>query len=190
MARWRHVLIASVLGATVGTHAWAQTGTATNVFVGTAITGPSEIFPGVFVLADVGPSTSPDPSCLFSYTYIATGLALGDLPGTFTYTEQGNICLQDGGVVSVIDSAVIELDPYAPGANILIPVTATYGFATSTVQALSPEELQLIAFLPGVSRQGGTVELATFTFATEEGTFAGFATPDFAELVFELTFTH
>lgn len=157
--------------------------TATDLFVGSVVSAQIQW-------------TSPT-SGTYAYTY--TGSALGDLPGTFQYVEQGTVTLipdPDGQIQEVGRQTASEIDLTPRGHDrypIVIPNTdpahSTYNVSTVPVSQLPPGALGALSALGGPSMvNGGNVTYGTWTFIDALGTFHGYSTPDFSKIAIVVGF--
>jgi hypothetical protein len=166
--------------------------TASDWFVGTAVipigqTSPIQIDPQDLTVR-------ADGAIGIGYTYQATGNASGDLPGPFTYLERGYLYFTNPGdpstlVGSRFVSGVFSLAPAdVPGAIVQIADTAPQNY-TSGVQTvvgkLSPQVRKSLSRIVG---DAGPLTYCYFTFTNAQGTFTGYATPDFVHFGIGITF--
>jgi hypothetical protein len=191
------VLAAWVISAII-TPAAADTGTATNLFHGTATTGagralPVDINPGDIVVRD-------DGAIGLGYIYRAEGRASGNLEGPFNYEEHGYLFFRDPAdpttfAGSVYVSGVFTLRPYTGGPIVTIadtcPSCYTSGVKTVRVSDLPRDVLMVIRRLSkeySRLRKNQSITYGHFTFTNAHGTFTGYATPDFRRFGITITF--
>src|SRR6185437_8414475 len=125
--------------------AFADSGTATDLFVGTATTGVGQPMPLEIDPSDV--TVRGDGAIGLGYTYRAIGTARGRLPGDFTYEEHGylffvNPADPDTFVGGNLVSAVFTLTPnrHLPVVRIADTDPEAYrsGVNTAKVSQLPP----------------------------------------------------
>ena len=179
--------------------AFADSGTATDLFVGTATTGVGQPLP-----LEIDPSNVTvrnDGAIGLGYTYRAIGTARGRLPGNFTYEEHGYLFFGNPAdpstfVGSNLLSAVFTLTPNRQSRVVRIVDTdpAAYRSGTETVKVsqLSPDVRrsldQLSAAFREPSSHAGSVTYGYFTFTDNQVTFTGYSTPDSRQFAIRITF--
>ena len=166
--------------------------TASDWFVGTAVVPPGQSSPIQIDPHDL--TVRPDGAVGIGYAYRATGDASGELPGPFTYLERGYLYFTNPGdpstlVGSRFVSGVFSLSPAdQPGATVRIADTAPQNYTSgvqTVVDKLSP---QLRKALGGFVGTAGQRTYGYFTFTNPQGTFTGYATPDFVHFAIRITF--
>jgi hypothetical protein len=171
--------------------ALAAPASSTDVFTGSAIipagyTSPVQVNP-----ADV--TARADGAIGFGYTYQAAGQALGDLPGTFTYVEHGYLYFQNpldpkSLVGSSFTSGVYTLKPSNGGAAITIADTSPSTYTSGIQTLVGKVQPHVRADLRELLGTKGRLTYGYFTFTDSQGTFTGYATPDFDHFVIQITF--
>ncbi len=200
------VLIAVLLLTLASTSSVGAAGkeTVTDTFHGTSIIPAT----GQGLPAEVDwnhPIPGPGGTIGFNYVYKAEGLASGELPGRFTYVENGIVYLDGAFNVAgnVYVSGEIDLTPNRPGPAVKLVDTNSeayqYGVASGTVSDLSrgargvlgrivdPKNVNPQIGVP-FKPQGGQLIYGYFTFNYGGKTFTGYSTPDFAEFAITITF--
>ena len=165
--------------------------TATDWFVGSAVTPPGQTSPVQIDPRDV--TIRADGAIGLGYTYRASGQASGQLPGPFTYEEHGYLYFSNPSdpttmVGSRFSSGVFSLVPARLGGAVQIADTApdryTSGVQTMTVKLPGPMRHDLTA----LTGKPGPLTYGYFTFTNAQGTFTGYATPDFLRFAIQITF--
>jgi hypothetical protein len=194
--RFARVCLVAALGAlgllsAVTATAAAAPRTATDWFVGTAITPAGQMSPVQIDPHDL--TIRSDGAIGLGYTYRASGEASGQLPGPFTYEERGYLYFTNPSdpttmVGSRFSSGVFSLVPARLGSTLQIADTApdSYTAGVQTIMGKLPgrvgQDLSLPAGRPGPLTYG------YFTFTNAQGTFTGYATPDFRQFAIQITF--
>src|ERR671933_1868542 len=155
--RFARVCLVAGLGAlglisAITTTAAAAPRTATDWFVGTAVTPAGQASPVQIDPHDL--TLRSDGAIGLGYTYRASGEASGQLPGPFTYEERGYLYFTNPSdpttmVGSRFSSGVFSLVPARPGSTLQIADTAPDSY-TAGVQTTMVK-------LPGPTRQGVSV---------------------------------
>lgn len=180
-----------LLGAMVSAAAAAPS-TATDAFNGTAVLPPGQTSPIAINPLDV--SLRDDGAIGLGYTYRAIGQASGPVPGSFTYEEHGYLYFRNPTdpatlVGSRYSSAAFSLSPARGARTLVIADTAPERY-TSGVQTLigklGPKAARVTGGLTG---RPGPLTYGYFTFTDAEGTFTGYATPDFTRFAISITFS-
>ena len=173
------------------TTAAAAPQTATDWFIGKAVIPQGQTSPVQVDPRDI--SVRPDGTFGIGYTYVATGQAGGQISGSFTYTEHGQLYFRDlrdptSMVGSRFVSGVFSLQPSRGSAPIKIadtsPETYTSGIATLDIKLTDHARRQLAGLLPA----SGPLTYGYFTFTNPHGTYTGYATPDFTRFAIRITF--
>ena len=183
------VLGAIALVAVPTTSAAAAPSTATDWFWGSAVVRPGHNSP-----VDINPSdvtTRADGAVGLGYTYRATGEASGSLPGHFTYEEHGYLYFANPTdpstmVGSSFSSGAFTLVSSRRGQPLVIADTAPSSY-TSGVQTLQLGA-HLRKYLGGSAGPTGSLTYGYFTFSNSQGTFTGYATPDFTQFAIQIAF--
>jgi len=182
-------LAALCLFSVLAASAAAAPRTATDWFVGHTPAGqasPIQIDP-----TDV--TFRADAAVGIGYAYRATGEAAGQVPGSFTYEEHGYLYFANPSdptsmVGSKFTSGVFTLQPVGNSGPIKIADTSpeTYRSGIQTlIGKLNPQTQRVVGQLLGTS---GALTFGYFTFTNAEGTFIGYATPDFTRFAIQITF--
>ena len=200
MERWgsrqlRTAAIAAALAlaalSAIATTAAAAPQTATDWFIGKAVIPQGQTSPVQINPLDI--SVRPDGAFAIGYTYEATGNANGQLGGSFSYTEHGQLFFKDlrdpsSMVGSRFMSAVFSLTPSNGSAPIQIadtsPESYKSGIATVDDNLSGHVRKQLSGLFPAT----GPLTYCYFTFTNPCGTYTGYATPDFTKFVIRITF--
>ena len=167
----------------------AAPSTATDWFSGSALVPLGQSSP-----IDVDPSdltTRADGAIGLGYTYRAAGQASGTMPGSFTYEEHGYLFFTNPTdpstmVGSRFVSGAFTLLPTGRRLPLVIADTAPASY-TSGVQTLQVGA-QIRRNLEGLTGRPGPLTYGYFTFSNSEGTFTGYATPDFTRFAIQITF--
>ena len=182
---------ASVLATLATSVAAAAPSTATDLFVGDAVTSAGQTSP-----IDINPfdmTVRPDGAIGFGYRYQATGRASGQLPGSFTYQEHGYLYFTNPGdpntmVGSAFSSGIFSLTPTTGGPAIQIADTAPQAYTSGIQTITSKLEARVRHPLSEFIAKSGPLTYGYFTFTNPNGTFTGYATPDFAHFAIRITF--
>ena len=183
---------ASILMGAMVSAAAAAPNNATDSFTGTAVLPAGQTSPIAINPNDV--TLRADRAIGLGYTYRASGQATGQLPGSFTYEEHGYLYFTNPAdpatlVGSRYSSAAFSLSPARGTRPLVIADTAPERY-TSGVQTLvgklGPEAARVIG---GLGARPQPLTYGFFTFTDAEGTFTGYATPDFTRFKISVTFS-
>jgi hypothetical protein len=191
-------VLAAMLLAVFATSALASD-VATDLFEATATTGKGSPMP-----IDISPSNvamRADGAVGLGYTYKATGVATGDVPGPFTYEEHGYLFFRNPSdpttfAGSRYDGGVFTLHPADDGdAPITIadtnPTRYQSGVRTVTLPHVDPLLASYrgqVFTLLGLTPVGNSIRYGYFTFTDAFGTFFGVSTPDSRHFLLRLKF--
>lgn len=166
--------------------------TASDRFVGTAVIPIGQTSPVQIDPQDL--TVRADGAVGIGYTYRAKGNASGDLPGPFTYLERGYLYFTNPGdpstlVGSRFASGVFSLAPAdVPGATVQIADTAPQNYTSGVQTVVGKLSPHVRKTLGGFVGDAGPLTYGYFTFTTAQGTFTGYATPDFVHFAIGITF--
>lgn len=179
------------LFAAVSSSAAAAPSKMTDVFTGVATvapgqTSPIQINPGVVDLRR-------DGAIGLGYTYLATGTASGQLPGKFTYEEHGFLYFKNPSdpttmVGSRFVSGVFTVTPARGGVPVQIADTAPEAYTSGVQTGVSKLPPAVRAALGKLGPNFAAFTYGYFTFTTSEGTYTGYATPDFTRFGIQISF--
>jgi hypothetical protein len=171
--------------------AFAAPPTATDWFTGTATVAAGQTSPVQIDPTDM--NMRADGAVGLGYLYRASGRATGQVPGSFTYEEHGYLYFRNpsdpGSMVgSRFVSGTFKLTSEHRATPVVIADTAPENY-TSGIQTLvgklGPQASRAVGMLTG---RPGPLTYGYFTFTNSEGTFTGYATPDFTHFVIQITF--
>jgi hypothetical protein len=171
--------------------ALAAPATATDLFTGTAAIPAGQTSPVQISPTDV--TVRADGAVGLGYVYRASGRATGQLPGTFTYEEHGYLYFSNpSDPASMLGSRFVSgvftlTAPHRTKPVVIAdtsPANYTSGIQTLVVK-LGPQAGRLAGALRG---QPGPLTYGYFTFTNSQGTFTGYATPDFTRFAIQITF--
>jgi hypothetical protein len=175
----------------LATTAAAAPRTATDVFAGAAVTPAGQTSPIQVDPRDLTVRT--DGAVGLGYTYQASGLATGQLPGSFTYEEHGYLYFANPAdptslVGSRFVSGVFSLDPGRGRTPVRIADTAPEAYTSGIQTAVGKLDARLRKTLAGLLGKSGPLTYGYFTFTNPHGTYTGYATPDFSHFAIQITF--
>jgi hypothetical protein len=139
-------------------------------------------------------SVRADGAVGLGYRYVARGSAVGQVAGVFVYREHGYLYFADprdpstmvgsrfvSGVFSVTDAKsgkIIDVADTSPDAYTSGIRTSPAGFG----ELLSKNLHSLLS-------ASGPLTYGYFTFTDDQGTFTGYATPDFTRFTIRIRFS-
>ena len=195
LRRARLLLAANVGAATlfsvISVSAAAAPSAATDWFVGKAGIVAGQTSPVVVNPNDI--RVRNDGAVGLGYAYRAAGQASSQLPGTFTYEEHGYLYFRNPSdpttlAGSSFSSGVFRLVPFRRAGSIdiadIAPETYTSGVQTVFTR-LAPQVERIVG---GSQGRAGPLTYGYFTFTNPNGTFTGYATPDFVNFAIQITF--